>query len=316
MLASQRTLASAQLNRDTLKEIVEAPNKPREIALESFRRRNAVLDAFFYDVCIISPPEAQSVSPWLAREGSLLIVPPSGAGGLLKCEDIEAFAKAYEVRPIRILTVAGVGSSALGSAAYARNVANAFQEPVAAIVSGYGLSDLMTEALGGWFLFGALNRMRHQFEILDDLSHRRASAGTEAISAERPLRLGDLSLDTMVAMALLSDPRFKFEILTGHSKGNLVLSEALYELEKPGLSNRGPTNTEPMIVTLSAAVAMPSRYKKVIDVIGRLDGFGAMNSIRPVEKVWPKAWHHTNTEAWFHLPVTAVFRDLIAQGRV
>ena len=28
--------------------------------------------------------------------------------------------------------------------------------PVAAVVSGYGLSDLMTEALGGYFLFGAL----------------------------------------------------------------------------------------------------------------------------------------------------------------
>jgi hypothetical protein len=31
-----------------------------------------------------------------------------------------------------------------------------------------------------------------------------------------------------------------------------------------------------------------------------------------VEQAQPWAWHHTNTELPFHLPVTKVFGDLIA----
>lgn len=49
------------------------------------------------------------------------------------------------------LAIAGVGSSALGAAAFARNVADGLGEPVAAVVSGYGLADVLTEALGGFF---------------------------------------------------------------------------------------------------------------------------------------------------------------------
>jgi hypothetical protein len=317
MLASQRSLASAQLSRNTLREIEEAPDKSREMALESFRRRNAILDAVFYDVGKITKAEAQDIGPWMAREGSILIVPPSGQGALVRCANIEAFAAAYEQRRLRILTVAGVGSSALGSAAYARNVADAFNEPVVAIVSGYGLADVLTEGLGGWFLFGALNRLRHQFEQLDNWSRRGILADTTPTVSNAQVRLGDFSLDTKTAIVLLSDRRFHFDVLTGHSKGNLVISEALFELDDGAAAHLGPANPDPSIVTVSAAVAMPSSYSKVIDVIGGIDGFGLLNSVRPFERVWPRAWHHTNTEeVFFHLPVTQIFRELIAERRV
>ena len=148
--ATPLVLASAQLERNTPAEVAQAKMPWREAALESWRRRNAVLDAIFYDLKVIHPQEAAALAPWLAREGALLIVPPSGAGMLRMCLDIDDFAGAGGAGT-RILAVAGVGSSALGTAAFARNVADAFGEPVAAVVSGYGLADLLTEAAGGWF---------------------------------------------------------------------------------------------------------------------------------------------------------------------
>ena len=176
----------------------------------------------FYDVGTVTAAEAQDISPWLAREGSLLIVPPTGQGPLCRCGTIDGFA-GHGGTDIRILTVAGVGSSALGSAAFARNVADAFGQPVAAVVSGYGLADLLTEAAGGWFFFGTLNRLRHQFEELDRLSRTlnapETAAASEEAAAEVGISLARTSLDTATVISLLADPRFKFFAARGPFQG-------------------------------------------------------------------------------------------------
>jgi hypothetical protein len=316
MLSTQRSLATAQLGRNSFEEIFESRTPLREAALESFRRRNAVLDAIFYDIGKVTHGEALKTAPWLAREGAILIVPPSGAGSLQLCNTVEDFANAGGA-DVRVLAVAGVGSSALGAAAFARNVADAFGVTVAAVVSGYGLADLLTEALGGWFWFGALNRLRHQFEELDDMS--RAINRPETLSPPTsPLELGRVSLDTRTVMALLSDDRFSFSLVTGHSKGNLVISEALYELDEHP-AGRAIPDDKFWLVTVSAAVAMPPRRsKKIIDVMGTIDGFGALNSTPgiSIEKPCPLSWHHTNTDLPFHLPVTKVFKELRIERNV
>lgn len=310
--STQRSLASTQLGRNTFKEVLESGTPLREAALESFRRRNALLDGVFYDVGKIAPEEALRTAPWLAREGTILIVPPSGGSSLELCRTVDEFAAAGGSN-IRVLAVAGVGSSALGAAAFARNVADAFETTVAAVVSGYGLADLLTEALGGWFWFSTLNRIRHQFEALDAMI--RALNRAESVSLSDPdLSLGRISLDTRTIIALLADHRFSFALLTGHSKGNLVISEALFELESQG-SDLSIAAKNFWIVTVSAGVAMPPRYKKIIDVMGTIDGFGALNSTPgiSIEKRCTLSWHHTNTELFFHLPVTKVFRELMAE---
>ncbi|WP_202033852.1 hypothetical protein [Massilia sp. Dwa41.01b] len=231
-------------------------------------------------------------------------MPPSQAGRLRICPDIEDFA-ASGGTGMRILAVAGVGSSALGTAAFARNVADAFGEPVAALVSGYGLADMLAEAAGGWYWFGTLNRVRHLFEQFDDLTRGTAFE----ITHPRPFNLARTSLDTRTLCQLLADRRFRFALLTGHSKGNLVISEALYALQGTGMDG---DLAETAIVTISAAIAMPPRYRRIIDVMGELDWFGAMNSdpaitveVRPAQ-----AWHHTNTDLACHLPVRTVLAGL------
>jgi hypothetical protein len=238
-LASQRSLASVQLGRKSVAEIFESRTPLREAALESFRRRNATLDGIFYDIGTVTKQEATAIAPWLAREGEILIVPPTGQGPLVHCATPDGFATAGG-KQLRVLAVAGVGSSALGAAAFARNIADALGVPVAAVVSGYGLADLLTEALGGWFWFGALNRFRHQFEGLDAVS--RTLNGMEAVSSTATgLELGDISRDTATVMALLADSRFSFSLLTGHSKGNLVISEACTDSGASRPERRFPT---------------------------------------------------------------------------
>jgi hypothetical protein len=310
MLATQRSLASVQLHRITPAAIAESATPWREAALEGFRRRNASLDALFYDVGKVKEEEARQIAPWLAREGALLIVPPTGEGPLRLCPSIDDFAS-QGGENIRALAVAGVGSSALGAAAFARNVADAFSSSVAAVVSGYGLSDLIAEAAGGWFWFGALNRARHAFQWLDYATGGVLEAEL-ARSAEATRALRGMSLDTRAVYALLSDERFRFRLLTGHSKGNLVISEALYELEDD--DKGGKLSSDTWVVTISAAIAMPWRFRNIIDVIGDIDWFGAVNSRLGIDvELKPHmAWHHTNTELWWHLPVTQVFQDLIA----
>ena len=315
MLSSQLSLATAQLSRNTAAETHESPTPWREATLEGWRRRNAVLDAIFYDVGKVTQAEAACLSPWLAKEGAILIVPPTGTEPLTLCPTIEDFEKEGG-RDVRALAVAGVGSSALGSAAFARNVADAFGQPVAAVVSGYGLSDLVTEALGGFFLFGALNSIRHTYEQLDHLARRAQQAALEASAESATFELPRMSLDTQTVYRLLSDRRFHFKLLTGHSKGNLVVSEALYELDE----GHAPAtlSKDTWLVTISAVITMPPRYRNIVDVIGSIDWFGAMNSRLGlgVEQARPWEWHHTNTELPFHLPVTKVFSDLIASRRI
>ena len=302
-------LASVQLQRNSAAKVVQSEQPAREAVLEGCRRRNAVLDAIFYDVKVINPVETQTLAPWLAHEGALLLVPPSGAGALSIWPTVDTFA-ANGGAGARILAVAGVGSSALGTAAFARNVADAFGEPVAGLVSGYGMADLLAEAAGGWFWFGALNRVRHMAEGFEGLlqgSGLHVNAGYAG-----PPNLARESRDTRTLCALLNDRRFGFRLLTGHSKGNLVIAEALYALRD---AHADAQLEDIAIVTMSAAIAMPPRYRNIIDVMGEVDWFGAMNSNFGIDVEYRarNAGHHTNTELRWHLPVREVMSDLRRQ---
>jgi hypothetical protein len=121
---------------------------------------------------------------------------------------------------IRAIAVAGVGSSALGTAALARNFADALNTDVAGIVTGYGLSDVMTEAFGGWFGFGAADRIRYTMERF--FERMRSTMSADAASAE-----SDASA-TLCEILLAGPP--KLDCLVAHSKGSLVVAHALQQL--------------------------------------------------------------------------------------
>lgn len=297
-------------------ELESAPAKalraPLKASLLGLEWRNAALDALFYNIEVITPQEVERLAAWEAPEGAMLLVPPSGKGSVKAFSEMQEFLDAGGGKA-KALAVAGVGSSAIGSAAFAREIANALGGPVAAVVSGYGLSDVMTEALGGFFLFGALNSLRHSFEGLDRAA-RTLSMRSDSLTSVEADSFLRLSKDTATLIALLESPAFEVPLLIGHSKGNLVLSEALYALRKQ--EKLGPVSARTQIITISAKVGMPREFiGKVFDVMGQFDGFGALNS-RPdikADYLVPGAWHSTNPKFPFDMgiPVTKVLKTVL-----
>lgn len=304
-------MPAASRSIQVLREATELPSPAAVSPLEAYRRRNAALDALFYDVRRVGDAEAHALSPWLVAEGAVLRVPPSGDGMLRAYPSVERFV-ADGGAACRALGVAGVGSSALGAAAFARNVADAVGGDVAAVVSGYGLSDVLSEGLGGWFWFGGINRWRRW---MDAPSWAAPLLPVPAGPGPAVLLGRLLSRDLAVVIDLLDDPRLGFDLVVGHSKGNLVLSEALYEqVRRAGAAGRA-VRAETLVVTMSAAITMPPVFRRVVDVMGELDWFGRLNSdpAIAIDVTVPAAWHHTNTETDGHLPVTEVLRRVLRE---
>ncbi|MFD1747631.1 hypothetical protein ACFSE1_19350 [Rhizobium helianthi] len=285
----------------------------RNMALEGLRRRNTALDSFFYDVKVVNAEEAFYISSCLAAEGAILIVPPTDAGQLRLCDTVDDFIQNGGAT-VDTLAVAGVGSSALGSAALGRNIADATGKPVAVVISGYGLADAVTESLGGYFLFGQMNSVRHAFEQLDEFFGRPQFGIATRLSSEK---LCQGSLDTQTIRALLLDSRLSFRLIVAHSKGNLVISEALYDLAENEKERARQLAESIKIVTISARIAMPPLFTDVVDVMGEWDWFGDINSLKgiPADEIVPHAFHHTNTEVPNHVPVTEVLRKILSKGQ-
>ncbi|MEO0698906.1 MAG: hypothetical protein AAFY81_04215, partial [Pseudomonadota bacterium] len=127
-------------------------------------------------------------------------------------------------------------------------------------------------------------------------------------------QLAKFSEDVKALMKLLAG-EVETDWLVGHSKGNLVISEALYALRAQHEERYQQVARSVPIVTFGARIAMPTEVATVIDVMGDLDSFGALNSRPdiPVDVAVPNAWHHTNTRLPYHVPVTKVLEGIVAE---
>lgn len=280
---------------------------------------NSALDGMFYDVSTLSTTERQLLKRSGKVEGMILEVGPSWEPSLRvwnrlsQCNDLE---KQYCA-----ITVAGVGSSAIGAAALARNVADALRGKVLAVVSGHGLADIASEAMGGFFLFGGLNAMRHgvqstnrTMDAMWAMNPWLKKPKVEVVDPGQSFQLAKFSEDVKALLELLCG-KVDADWLVGHSKGNLVISEALYALRAQDKERFEQVASSVPIVTFGARIAMPTEVENVIDVMGDLDNLGALNS-RPdigVDVTVPNAWHHTNTRMPFHVPVTKVLEQITAK---
>ncbi|HLP68735.1 MAG TPA: cell envelope biogenesis protein OmpA [Rhizobium sp.] len=283
----------------------------RNVALEALRTRNTGLDALFYDVKALSSEEVFYISDSITAEGLIMIVPPTGAGMLTLCDSVDEYLLRGG-KDVHVLAIAGVGGSAIGAAAFARNVADAVGAPVAAIVSGYGLGDVVVETMGGSFFFGWLGHFRSQMETLDDAVGRpQLGAYAQRHLKPEPERRSCLDADT--AAELLGDPRLSFHMLTAHSSGNRALSEALYTLRRSDRQRLRTLAEGLRIVTFGGRIVMPPEFTDVIDVVGELDWYGEVNSRPQIDtdiRV-PLAGHSTNTDLPGSLQVTRVLKEII-----
>jgi hypothetical protein len=211
-------------------------------------------------------------------------------------------------RDIHIVTVTGVGSSALGSAAFAWNVSEALHRPVAAIVPGYGLADLLPQALGGWFGFGVHDFLRRTLQqALNEVAPEVAGIGHElaatiptpaAVPADAAFRSGSPESD-ILHQILLKAPKIKR--LYGHSKGALCIANAIRGLP--------PDRYEDLHVTTLGCVIQEETDADYNQILGRVDSLGQLNSWGNWPEQWIDSWHSTNTM----LPRTMPVADLVTK---
>ena len=259
-----------------------------------YKQRNAVLDNFFYDTTRLSLDERAKLTPLADREGSIIVVPPSNSDREIRHYSHALRFMTKEGPSIRAIAVAGVGSSALGAAALARELADALDTDVAGIVTGYGLSDMMSEALGGWFAFGAADRIRHTMERA--FARMRPAALAESVPA------GSDAAATLAEILLAAPP--KLDMLVAHSKGSLVVAHALQRYVDDLEGDDSPLFKRLHIVTLGAVVGVPAEFKHVKQYLGAYDWFGGANSSLGVkhERV-QGASHHLNPGFPYHMDV-------------
>jgi hypothetical protein len=304
--------------------------------LRLFRFGNTAVDLLFYDVGVLTrdllakgetvvtgassnaasaphPLKFLDLSALTNPSGCVIVVdanlPPYVRKPFLNMEEFFDHANGPDGEGLRTLAITGVGSSAYGSVAFAWDVSTALGEPVAAVVPGYGLADVVPQALGGWFAFGVYDAMQTATQnFLARVAPPLAKVGKdlalstpdrERASTGAPVfRHGSAASDDVHAI-LQHVPGITR--LVGHSKGALAIENALRSLPEARTENL-------TVLTFGCVIAEEQGGTKYTQYLGWIDPLGTLNSWGRVPEVRPFADHSTNTFFPLSLPVAALIR--------
>ena len=270
-----------------------------EQMLEVLRQRNGALDRIFYHV---EPQDEARVTQMDHQSGSIIVVPPEREDRLLYFADaVEFLDDASVCENVIGISLAGVGSSPIGAVALARDVATVKQGPVAAIVSGYGVDDVVYEGLGGWLFLRETNRLEFAIEQVTNALSKVATLPQVKTTIEVMDSIGS-GPDLVNLKSIIRSHHVKrLRWLVGHSKGNLLISSAISELAMEG-TDLSSTLAQIRIVLLSALSALPQDVGLQYQIIGDMDVLGWVNSRLNIgHKLVHGAMHHLNRELPFHL---------------
>lgn len=284
--------------------LFELPRAFVKPALELCRTFNSALDLAFYDVpTLVADLRARGAAgidlDALANpEGALLVVDAGRAPFIQRFEALPAFLKwrtSVGGAPTTV-SITGVGSSALGSAAMAWDLSKALAAPVLAIVPGYGVADALLQGLGGWFGFGLYDALQTKSRLQNALavmSPELAAVGRNLVGSlpDAPrihgapvFRTGSGSSD--VLHALMGE--IEITCVVGHSKGALSIANALRSL--PAEETQGLR-----IVTLGCPIPEELPGAAYHQYLGLFDALGAANSWGSLPDQWTPTDHSTNT---------------------
>ena len=273
--------------------------------IPTIKQRNSFFDALFYDIGNLTNEEIENFSPLLDREGSIIIIPPKSSNKKIsRYPNVSSFLES-ELDNVRIIAIAGVGSTALGTAALACNIANVYDIDVVGIVSGYGVSDLITEAIGGWFFYSATDAIRH--EIREALNRFSVTNQTES-----PEKLLPSAKDVNALIKILHASPPNLSLLVGHSKGDFLIDFALENFAEELNGKNHPYFENLQIATFGAVADFPPEFKNVHQFLGAIDWFGGINSRLDVPHIKiPNAWHHLNSAFPFYLPIENTLKQYV-----
>ena len=295
--------------------LFEIPKWLVEPAVRSCRLFNTALDFIFYDVPTLRAGLAEGDAQIAATdkkpsrivdfdalsdpEGSLLIIDATTAPYVHRYMNVKAFLDSphQETKDVDIVTITGVGSSALGSAALAWDISVALRKPVLALVPGYGVADVLLQSLGGWFAFGLHDYLGSKSMIQKSLAaaapqvarigrELAASAPNEPTMHGAPVfRTGSGSSDVLHSLLMRREQPFR--LLVGHSKGALQISNAIRSVSQGRLE--GIT-----VVTLGCPIGKEFDHVKYRQYLGLFDALGQLNAWGHKPEHWPPTWHSTN----------------------
>jgi hypothetical protein len=306
------------------------------------KARNAMLDAVFYDVSSLTFDEWVSLNPAADRKGKVIVVSPTGSRkspSIRHYGSVEEFAHSKDWNCVFAVVVTGVGGSVVGTAALARNVADACKDlgggDVAGVVSGYGVADVMQEALGGWYFYGKLNQYRYDFEnAMNDLGAVISEYFAKGIDVRKQLSryfgtpLGDyvpLGPDVHALHEILSrryqHQNTSIRLLVGHSKGNLLISDVLDHLrdELSYVDDDDKAFHNLAVVTLGAVVDISTDIipeENQYQFLGTWDALGYLNSrakqgdLAPRTRL-PGKWHSLNRHFLGHMDVFDILQNKV-----
>ena len=213
------------------------------------------------------------------------------------------------------MSVTGVGSSALGSVAFAWDISAALGEPVAAVVPGYGVADVVSQGLGGFYGFEGYDLMQTAMQnFLASFAPALALIGKElarstpghafAKTGAPVFRHGSAASDDVHGI-LAQVPGITRVI--GHSKGALAIENALRSL--PAARTEGLT-----VLTFGAVIAEERPQAKYAQYLGLIDALGTANSLGRTPEHRPFAEHTTNTMLPFNLEIGKLVAEATRAG--
>ena len=285
--------------------------------ISTWRKINTSMDSVFYDTQALSPGEQASLAEHDTPQGFVLIVYPRSFNQ--PCKEVATWQFVQEQAEgggdtIDTLAVAGVGSSAMGTAALCRDIADYLGRPVAGIVSGLGLSDVVAEAMGGWYVFGMRNAMRDalaralnacgfQDHVRTPTTHEKIKEHFAQMGVDPELFIYG-SPDSTAVLYILSTLGPKIKMLVGHSKGNLSIENALEGLSQVAQMSGTAVRSNPDVITLGAVTWFGPQFNRLHQFLGQIDTLGMINSRWDVDYVpVPGTWHSLNAALPGHMSV-------------
>ncbi len=311
----------------------EAPRAFIEPTLRVFRMSNTALDSLFYDVnvlwtellfrgtAVVTTAETTAhvtkafekldLGALSNPEGSILVVDATREPFVTRFDDVQKFVRYAntEGRNVKSASITGVGSSALGSVAFAWNLSIALGHPVAAIVPGYGVADVIQQSLGGWFGFGLTSWVKKVTqEMLAHMAPETARIGRSlmltapdhatADTGAPVFRRGSGSSDVLHSILKESE---NIDHVFGHSKGALAIGNAIHDLPEK-------TTARLRVTTFGCPIEEDAPGAAYLQFLGLIDQLGLLNSWGNHPEVRPFTHHSTNTAIPLSMPVSLLTR--------
>lgn len=288
---------------------------PMQLAL---RQQMLAVDQMLYGTPGLTAEDRVQLTRGQGVAGSVWVALPEGSPGkaLVLHEDLAAL-RVSPGRPVARFVVAGGGGSDWGAAALARVLATHYGEPVGGIVAGYGIRDALGDLMGGVAALNAVNLGLHLHHLAQREAEALASSarGTEIAPSSRAEARDHASLRAAsgVLVELLQDAAWPLKSIMGHSKGALAISFAVDALLLAGDMGTLERVRNVDLLSVGLLLALPPVLPNVTQVLGELDGYGAVNSdlSQPHHRI-AGAGHHLNTD----LPLSLDLADFLRSQQV